>query len=139
MVFAVEEREREGILILGLVGHLTMGPEDLVFRNVLDRCIAAGEIKIILDCSRLENLDSVGLGTLVSCHVKLQRAGGRAVLLNISRTHMELLVLAKLDAVFEVFTDEQDAVDSFFPDRAIRRFDILEFVREQNRQAQTGS
>jgi anti-sigma B factor antagonist len=52
---------------------------------------------------------------------------------------MELLVLAKLDAVFEAFTDEQDAVDSFFPDRAIRRFDILEFVREQNRQAQTGS
>jgi anti-sigma B factor antagonist len=43
------------------------------------------------------------------------------------------MVLTKLDTVFEVFKDEQDAVDSFFPDRAIRRYDVLEFVHEQEK------
>jgi anti-sigma B factor antagonist len=33
--------------------------------------------------------------------------------------------------VFELFNDEQDAVNSFFPDRAIKHFDILSFVKEQ--------
>ena len=109
----------------------------VVFRNHLDRCIAAGKIKIVLDCRRLGNLDSVGLGTLVYYEIKLQRAAGKLVLLHVARTHMELLVRAKLDAIFEVFDDEQEAVNGFFPERASRRFDILEFVEEQNRKPQT--
>jgi anti-sigma B factor antagonist len=43
------------------------------------------------------------------------------------------MVLAKVDTVFEVFTDEQDAINSFFPDRAVRHYDILEFVRESEK------
>ena len=31
---------------------------------------------------------------------------------------------------FEVFDDETDAVNSFFPDREIKRFDILSFVKQ---------
>jgi hypothetical protein len=30
-----------------------------------------------------------------------------------------------------VFNEVQDAVNSFFPDRQIKRFDILSFVQEQ--------
>jgi anti-sigma B factor antagonist len=41
------------------------------------------------------------------------------------------LVLTKLATVFEIYTDEQDAVNSFFPNREIRRFDILNFVQSQ--------
>jgi hypothetical protein len=33
----------------------------------------------------------------------------------------------------EVFTDEQNAVDSFSPDRAARPYDILEWVQEQEK------
>jgi len=35
-----------------------------------------------------------------------------------------------LATVFEIFTDEQDAVNSFFPDRKLKQFDILSFVQE---------
>jgi anti-sigma B factor antagonist len=33
-----------------------------------------------------------------------------------------------LEAVFEVFQNEQDAINSFFPDRELKRYDVLEFV-----------
>jgi anti-sigma B factor antagonist len=33
--------------------------------------------------------------------------------------------------VFEIFGDEQDAVNSFFPEREIKRFDILSFVQQE--------
>ena len=39
--------------------------------------------------------------------------------------------MTKLATVFDMFTDEQDAVNSFFPDRSIKRFDILNFVQQQ--------
>jgi hypothetical protein len=47
-------------------------------------------------------------------------------------THIGLLTEARLETVFEVFRDEHDAIDSFFPDRAVNRFDVLEFVEAEN-------
>jgi len=46
-----------------------------------------------------------------------------------------LLVLTKLETVFEVFDDEQSAVNSFFPNREIKRFDILSFLQQRNKGA----
>jgi anti-sigma B factor antagonist len=40
------------------------------------------------------------------------------------------LLLTKIDTIFEVFDDETEAINSFFPEREIRRFDILEFVQQ---------
>jgi anti-sigma B factor antagonist len=39
-----------------------------------------------------------------------------------------------LATVFEIFTDEQDAVNSFFPDRKIQTFDILDFVQQMKKE-----
>jgi len=41
------------------------------------------------------------------------------------------LLLTKLSTVFELFNEEQQAVNSFFPDREITHFDILSFVKGQ--------
>ena len=61
MALAIDQREREGILILALVGSLTMGRENTAFRTAVQSYIAAGRINIILDCSRLGNIDSAGM------------------------------------------------------------------------------
>jgi len=42
--------------------------------------------------------------------------------------------MTKLATVFDLFTDEQDAVNSFFPDREIKKFDILNFVEEMKKE-----
>jgi anti-sigma B factor antagonist len=51
---------------------------------------------------------------------------------------MELMVLTKLATVFQVFKDEQDAVNSFFPGREINKFDILSFVQAQRKAKEQG-
>jgi anti-sigma B factor antagonist len=81
----------------------------------------------------VDYIDSTGLGTLVICFTTLCKAGGKLALLNLSRRNIELLVYTKLATVFEIFADEQEAVNSFFPDRAIRRFDILDFVQQEGK------
>jgi len=68
---------------------------------------------------------------LVICFTSLQRTGGALKLLKLNRRNLELLLLTKLSTVFEIFNEEQDAINSFFPDRAIKRFDILSFVQQK--------
>ena len=48
---------------------------------------------------------------------------------------MDLLVIAKMETVFKAFDNEQDAVNSFFPDRQVPRFDILEFLETLRRKS----
>ena len=48
MSLQIEQREKEGIPILGLKGRLTMGEEDLALRQCLKSLCDAGKIGLIL-------------------------------------------------------------------------------------------
>jgi len=131
MSLEIQQREREGIFILDLDGRLTVGNEVAAFRDRLQKLIDSGRNNIIVNLKGVDYIDSTGLGALVMSYTSLQRAGGKIKLLNLSKRGIELLVMTKLTTIFEVFDDEQNAVNSFFPDREIKRFDILSFVKQQ--------
>jgi len=131
MSLQIEEREKEGIVILDLKGSLTLGEGDLALRERLAALHQSGKINIILDLKEVIDIDSTGLGTLVFGLAKLRKASGRLALLNVNRTHLKLFLLTRLAIAFEFFDDEQDAVNSFFPDRELKHFDVLEFVRQE--------
>ena len=78
----------------------------------------------------VDYIDSSGLGLLVSAHSTLNKAGGGLALMHLSKRSAELLIFTKLATVFQIFDDEKAAVDSFFPHREVRRFDILDFVKK---------
>lgn len=130
MSLAITERQREGIVILDLEGRLTVGEETGALREAVLKLNTAGQVNVILNLEQVDYIDSTGLGGLVICFTTLKRGGGALKLLNLNRRNIELLVLTKLQTVFEVFNDEQDAVNSFFLGREIRRFDILAFVQQ---------
>ena len=128
----MERREREGIILLVLSGRLVAGEEAATLRDAIKH-LAVGPVNVILNMEGVDYIDSTGLGGLVICYTSIRKAGGAVKLLNLSRRNIELLVLTKLETVFEVFNDEQDAVNSFFPDRELKKFDILAFVQSQNK------
>ena len=129
----IEQREREGIVILDLRGPLTLGHGDLELRDRLPALHQSGNINIVLNLKQVSQIDSAGLGTLVLGLARLRKAGGRLALVGLNRSHLELFLLTKLAIAFELFDDEQDAVNSFFPDREWKHFDVLNFVKQQNR------
>ncbi len=130
MSLEIRDREREGVLIVDLNGRLTVGDECSKFRDHMTKGIASGGRNIILNLAQVDYVDSTGLGALVMYYTTLQREGGKIKLLNLTRRSIELLVMTKLTTIFEVFNDEQNAINSFFPDREIKRFDILNFVQQ---------
>jgi anti-sigma B factor antagonist len=134
MSLDIQQREHEGITILDLKGRITVGPEATTLRDKVAAVTAAGSKDIILNLAHVDYIDSTGLGALVMCSTSQRKAGGALKLLNLNRRNIELLVMTKLATVFDLFTDEQDAVNSFFPDRAIKTFDILNFVEQMKKE-----
>ena len=134
MALDIHQREREGVVILELKGRITVGKEAGALRDKVSALNEAGTRNIVLDLAGVDYIDSTGLGALVMCCTSLRRNGGNMRLLNLNRRNIELLVMTKLATVFEIFTDEQDAVNSYYPDRKIKTFDILSFVQQMNKE-----
>ena len=130
MALDITQREREGIPILDFKGRLTVGNEATAFREKISALNQAGTHNLVVNLGGVDYIDSTGLGALVMSYTSLQKSGGKVRLLNLTRRSIELLVMTKLTTIFEVFDDEQNAINSYFPDREIKRFDILSFVKQ---------
>jgi len=129
MSLEIKHREQEGIEILDLVGKLTMGEEDIFFREEFQQLLDRGQHQVVLNCENVEQLDSVGVGTLIWTQETLEKLGGNLALANVKVEHLELLVLLKLEAFFSVFDSDDEAANSFFPERRVARVDVLKLVR----------
>jgi anti-sigma B factor antagonist len=134
MASEIQQREREGVIVLDVKGRITVGAESGALRDKVAELNAAGQRNIILNLADVDYIDSTGLGALVISVTTVRKSGGNLKLLNLNRRNIELLVMTKLATVFEIFNDEQDAVNSFYPDRKIKTFDILDFVQHMKKE-----
>jgi anti-sigma B factor antagonist len=130
MSLEIAHREREGVVLLDLKGRITIGTEASAFRAAFEQIAGEPGARLLLNMLEVDYVDSTGLGAMVMCAMHLKNSNGVAKLVNLNRRNIELLIMTKIDAIFEVFDDETDAVNSFFPDRKIKRFDILAFVQQ---------
>jgi anti-sigma B factor antagonist len=137
MPLAIQQRETEGITIFDLHGRIVAGSEATELRDALQEFAKRPNPNLILNLQQVHFIDSTGLGILVLGHSGMKQAGGALKLLNLSKRSAQLLILTKLSTVFELFDDEQAAINSFFPHREVRRFDILQFVQEQEQEEQS--
>jgi anti-sigma B factor antagonist len=133
MSLDIRTTEREGIAILHLKGRLTVGEASSI-RDHVNEALATGHRNVIFDLGQVDYIDSTGLGSMVICYTTIKKQGGLLKLVNPNKRNIELLLLTKLHTIFEVYSEEQDAVNSFFPDREIKRFDILTFVQQTEKE-----
>jgi len=134
MALDIQQREREGITVLELNGRITVGPEASALRDKCAQLAAEGKKNVVLELSKVDFIDSTNLDTLMMIATSLRKAGDAIKLVNLNRRNVELLVMTKLATVFEIFNDEQDAISSYYPDRKIKTFDILDFVQKMNQE-----
>jgi anti-sigma B factor antagonist len=139
MNLQIEQRERERIVILDLKGWLVLGEEDLSLLQKLLFLLDSRHRQVILNLKEVSSIDESGLDTVVFCATRFHEVGGRLVLLDLSQSHADVADISKLCTVSETYQEETEAVNSFFPDRVVPRYDILEFVNAQKPSGQPKS
>jgi anti-sigma B factor antagonist len=130
MSLDITQHERESVIVLNMKGRITVGNEATALREKMAELTAADKKNLVFNLAGIDFIDSTGLGALVMCVTSMRKAGGNVKLVNLNKRNIELLVMTRLATAFEIFNDEQDAVNSFFPDRKLNKFDILDFVQK---------
>jgi anti-sigma B factor antagonist len=133
----IHQREREGIAILDLKGHLVLGAGDSALRESVQTLFDRGNRKLILNLAEVSNIDTLGSGALRFLAQEYREAGGRLVLFQLAHTHGELYEMARLEAALEIYDEELDAVNSFFPERAVPRYDLLDYIERREHKTET--
>jgi len=110
---SITERRVGDVTILELDGRLVLEEGEIPLRDCVDRLVAEGHTKIVLDLRRVTRLDSAGIGMVVCKYMTALRRGGALKLLQPTMKAEELLHITRLSTVFEVFKSEDEAVRSF--------------------------
>jgi anti-sigma B factor antagonist len=113
MSFKATSREIGGVLVIDLVGRITLGEGSGLLRDLIRESLAAGHNRILMNLAEISYIDSTGLGELVSGYRLIKSQGGELKLLKLNKKVTDLLQITKLYAVFDIHSDEAQAVQSF--------------------------
>jgi anti-sigma B factor antagonist len=106
-------REVGGVTVIDLDGRITLGDGSALLRDLIRENLSKGHMKLVLNLEAISYLDSTGLGELVSGYRFVKSAGGELKLLNLNKKMTDLLQVTKLYTVFDIHTNESQAVASF--------------------------
>lgn len=107
-----EQETKEGNLILRLEGDL-IGDDNGA--KVLEAVSAAIQNNIrtgVIDISGLRYINSSGIGVLITILTKFRNKGGEVYLLKPSESVQKLLVITKLNSIFQIIQSEDEVVKS---------------------------
>ena len=65
------------LTVVELTGHLHLGNELMTVEAAVKAVIDEGARKLVMDVTRLDYIDSAGVGMLVACNGRIEKAGGK--------------------------------------------------------------
>ena len=107
-----EDSVENDIVILDVSGKIMGGEETTMFHGKLHEYINQNKKNIVVDLSKVDWVNSVGLGMLISALTTVKNADGRLVLANITKIE-SILTITRLITVFEHYDSRTEALQSF--------------------------
>ena len=128
MEFHYHETDTD-VLILTADGALDSHVSS-AFADDLQRVIDSGARKLVIDCSRLGYVSSIGIAALIRLYKKVVERGGHVKLVGVQGPLARLLEITRLDQVFQTYPALEDALRAFRTDEATAdRFAVQAAVR----------
>ena len=109
MAFDYEIIPEKAIAIIYLEGTITDKYEAAEFLADLDDHIADGICAFVIDLKKVEYLNSSGLSVLLNILTRARNASGEAIICNVSGKVRKLLIMTKLDAIFNFASNHKEA------------------------------
>lgn len=108
----VDVRTRGVVDIVDVSGATNPHRCDATILRLVTTLLESGSCLFVLNLTGTLLLDSALLGEVVACRERVRRRGGVTTLV-LTSEQTDLLMAGGLDSLFEVFPDEDAALDSF--------------------------
>ena len=103
---------RSNALILRITGDLIGEDNGTRLVGAVNDAVSHQVLTCIIDISGLRYINSSGIGVLITILTKFRNKGGEAYLMKPSESVKKLLVITKLNAIFQVIQSEEEVIKS---------------------------
>ena len=100
------------VVVLDVAGKIMGGEETTLFHGKIHEYITQNKKNFVIDMKKVDWMNSVGLGMLISALTTVKNAGGRLVLSDITKIE-SILTITRLISVFEHFDNKEEALKAF--------------------------
>ncbi|MDH4156919.1 MAG: STAS domain-containing protein, partial [candidate division Zixibacteria bacterium] len=94
------------VVVLDVSGKIMGGEETTLFHGKIHEYITQNKKNFVVDMKKVDWMNSVGLGMLISALTTVKNAGGRLVLSDITKIE-SILTITRLISVFEHFDSKK--------------------------------
>lgn len=109
----VEFEYQGDICVLRLHGRFATGQDSAYLRGKSDEVKSSGYSKVFADFSKVDYIDSTGIGFLIGIYTSvIKSVNGRFVLANLNRRVRDVLELTRLANVIPIYPSEQTAIEA---------------------------
>jgi anti-sigma B factor antagonist len=109
----INVRKRGQVQLIQLRGALRMGPGVDGLRQTMEEALRNGDTRLVLSLSEVPMIDSSGIGLVVRFLASTKQRGGNIKLVQPSKFAVQTLRLVGVLKLFEVFDNDDAAVESF--------------------------
>jgi anti-sigma B factor antagonist len=109
----INVRKRSQVQLIQLRGQLRLGESVDQLTRTLDESLAEGDTQFVINLAEVPMIDSSGIGLLVRFLASAKKNGGSLKLVNPSTFAQKTLRVVGVLRLFEVFEDDDLAVESF--------------------------
>ena len=102
-----------GVAILRLQGKIMGGPDATTLHEKLHELIDNATLSVVVDLTEVDWMNSSGLGILIGGLSALRKSGGDLRLSSATEKIEEVLRITKLDRVFTIYANTDDAIASY--------------------------
>lgn len=99
------------IVRIDLKGRLLSGDEAKTLLEAADQELTEGKNRFVINLKELEFVNSAGLSSLISLLTKARNKSGEVAIYGTNKRLEELIILTKLNTVFNIFKSEDEALE----------------------------
>jgi len=108
----INREQKDDISIFRMTGDIDINSSPDVKKS-FDEALGKDNEKVVINLKDVNYVDSSGLATLVEILKNLRGKGGKLKLTNLSDKVRGLFEITKLDKLFDIKDEEEEAVNSF--------------------------
>lgn len=108
----ISSSEKEGVTVGQVDSRVLDAGTARAFKEAV-KPLLTQDAEVVLDLSKIEFIDSSGLGALVSCLRQAHTISGEIKLSGLRKPVRALFELVRMHRVFEVFNNSDEAVSSY--------------------------
>jgi anti-sigma B factor antagonist len=113
MLLQIETRRiPPDITLIELAGKIALGRESSKIEALVQDLLRQNERKLVFDISRVDHIDSTGIGIMAYCFGTLNRSGGEMRLAGATGKVLHLLQITHLDRVLPLDASVESACAS---------------------------